>query len=112
LIGVERKWRFGAVRTVFDPQRKFSIASGKRKKPAAMLRGLRFVNPNNPPSGTYTEALWRKPAYQISILGNSGAFAHLFLRQLIEGALNKFVGALALTTFPALFAFAETLKPA
>ena len=42
----------------------------------------------------------RKPAYQISMLGNSGAFAHLFLRQLIEGALNKFVGALALTAFP------------
>jgi DNA invertase Pin-like site-specific DNA recombinase len=42
----------------------------------------------------------RKPACQISVLGNSGAFAHLFLRQLIEGALNKFVGALALTAFP------------
>jgi hypothetical protein len=42
----------------------------------------------------------RKPAYQISMLGNSGAFAHLFLRQHIEGALNRFVGALALIAFP------------
>jgi hypothetical protein len=36
---------------------------------------------------------------QLLIL-RSEAFAHLFLRQLIEGALNKFGGALALTAFP------------